>query len=452
MMMYKKQFIFMVIFLSLLSSLALANKDLGVTITKVSGECEVLRAGEVKWIKAKVDMRLYINDRIRTKFISQATIEFDDGTTIEMYENTTIDIKELFEETQTGKTKSEMKLWLGKILGTVEKLKTRDSEFNIQTPVAIIGIRGTKLEVEVGKQGETTCKVHTGVVRMRGLEEPEDEWTTIREKEKAYCITPDEVTPPEIFIPLEEKLPKFKPLPAPKLYAQFPGENKPFINEIPDVTVFISPPPIPVNINQMPACFLEIGDNRPIELPKGITKYRFKPFLKPGPNELAIKAWYEKGEVGAVVVHFPFFDPISPIIQDWRIDPKIPDQLIEKIKEACEGNERKFEGTEPVPVSIFVRATDLGSGVRNVFLNLNEKEMKKIKEDYYEGFLFLNVRITVESPESPKPPKKYKVIEVKLLVDLNLMVIDKAENESTEIMDPRKIEREIHRRLQTRLN
>ncbi|MEW6095218.1 MAG: FecR family protein [bacterium] len=463
--MYKKQIIFMVIFLSLLSSWVLAAKNLGVTITKVSGDCEVMRAGELGWIKANVDMRLYLNDRIRTKFISTATLKFDDGTIIDLEENTVVDIKELFESRWTNRTKSEMKIWIGEISGTIEKLKTGDSEFNIHTPVAIIGIRGTKVKVKVGSKGETTCYVHEGKAQMRGIKEPEDKWTTIKENEYATCMTGDKISTPEQFkpippkkeippevkpvppeeeiIPKEEKIPKppIKPLPAPEIYAQFPEQNKPFINEIPHITVFISHPTIK-ELSQVPDCFLQIDDNRPIKLPSGVTKYRFSLYLKPGPNKVVIKAWYEKGQVAVTAIHFSF-DPYPPIIRTKRYIACPPRGLIKEIREMTFHSPTLKE----VPVEISVIVADLDSGIREVIVNGRKMEMER--EEYYKILLPLLVVVEKMIPQIQK--KEYEV-NINKVEEVKLKVTDKADNVITEILEPIKIAREIKCKLEKELN
>lgn len=426
--MHKKLFISMVMILVLISNLARAE-ELGITITKIKGDCEIMRVGEVKWVKANVDMRLYLNDRIRTKLISNATLEFEDGTIIEMKENTTIDIKELFKSKWTGTIKSEMKLWIGKISGTIEKLKTRDSEFNIHTPVAIIGIRGTKIEVEVGSKGETTCRVLAGLVKMRGLHEPADRWTTIKENESATSITGEKVSPPERFRPVSEEKSSFppvvEPLPSPKIKAQFPTQNKPFINRIPNVTVFISHPS-GKNLLESPDCFLQIGDNNPMRLAKGITKYRFRPHLKPGLNELVIKAWYEGSPPGITVVHFPFFDPHPPIIREKRVIPFEP-----TIKPLV----GTYTRNSIIRVEVFVSAEDLGSGVKEVIVN--GKRMEKIKEGIYQTVLPLVVPpLVVERQVSLQ-------LRNESLQPIKLIVLDKADNLTIEAMDLRKIEKLI---------
>jgi len=471
--MQKKQISLITTIFVLVANWVLAQ-ELGVTITKVSGDCEVMRAREVKWIPANVEMRLYLNDRIRTKFISKATLKFDDGTIIQMKENTTIDIKELFENKLTGRTKSEMKIWLGEILGTIEKLKTKDSEFNIQTPVAIIGIRGTKIKVKVGSRGETTCYVQEGNIRMRGISEPEDKWTIIEENKYSTCITGKEVSIPEKFKPLppeeeeeieplseilkrrkekitlSEKVLPYQPvLPAPEINAQFPEQNKPFINKIPNVTIFISPLPRG-DIKEIPTCFLQIEDDKPIELPKGATKYRFRPYLKPGVNELAIKAWYAGGQVGKTVIRFPFFDPQPPIIQSMKDTVQPLRKLAERINSEIFTSEEKKFFKEKIPIEISVIAADLGSGIREVIVN--GRRMEKIREKYYNVILFLSAKMTVEKEGSYSLKEKYKVKKVSLSEEVKLRVTDKADNSITEIMDSKRIENDIEGTLERALN
>lgn len=112
-------------------------------LTKIVGRVEVQTIGEVKWQKAQVGMKLNANQRIRTFENARATLDLGKGTMV-IGKESIIDIVELNKSmgTQTTADSTQFKLWIGKIRCEVKKIE-KDSKFEIVTPTAIAGIRGT---------------------------------------------------------------------------------------------------------------------------------------------------------------------------------------------------------------------------------------------------------------------------------------------------------------------
>ncbi|MEW6103918.1 MAG: PASTA domain-containing protein [bacterium] len=131
-----------------------------VTISYIEGDVETLLAGKNAWEKAKLNQRLTMGDRIRTKFSSKAELKLSDGSTISLSENSIMDITELLEKGLT--TKSGFKLWMGGIKARFERLKTKDSEAKFYTPTAVMGLRGTTVWLLVDWEGKTRCGFEEG--------------------------------------------------------------------------------------------------------------------------------------------------------------------------------------------------------------------------------------------------------------------------------------------------
>jgi hypothetical protein len=124
-------------------------------VTKFSGNVEVARNFDWKWVKVVPDMLIQEGDWVRTRAKSSAEVMQDDGTVIVLRPNS----KLLFES--NGQTKAargevrttRLKLEEGSILSRVRKLAQRDSRFEISTPTATSFIRGTEFRVKVEPEG-----------------------------------------------------------------------------------------------------------------------------------------------------------------------------------------------------------------------------------------------------------------------------------------------------------
>jgi hypothetical protein len=91
-----------------------------------------------------------------------AQLELSDHSIIEVFSNSRLvfrpsrfDWKELVE------------IYLGKIRLQIQHLTKDDSPYHVSSPTAVISIRGTVLDVEVGPGDDTTVQVVTGSVSVR---------------------------------------------------------------------------------------------------------------------------------------------------------------------------------------------------------------------------------------------------------------------------------------------
>jgi len=133
-----------------LNSFAMAAEAVG-KFTHVEGKVDVLREGAFPAITVKVQDQVYPMDIIRTKSASKAEIIFKDNTVLQIAQRSRIDVSEYY----TGDTsKSVIKLSRGQVKAVVDKNVTKRialapdaNRFEIRTPNAVAGVRGTEFHV-----------------------------------------------------------------------------------------------------------------------------------------------------------------------------------------------------------------------------------------------------------------------------------------------------------------
>jgi hypothetical protein len=194
------------------------------TISSLTGEVLILKAGTTTWIQASTGMPLEAGDRIMTRTSSSAVITFFEGSTIELESNTEIDVSELGIAKNGDST--IIKLWqqIGKTRSRVEKLVDPASRYQIETPAGAAVVRGSIGDVEVDKDGTTRI---TNIV---------GQWYGIGQGKQVYIpqgyyivITPKQV--PGVPIPI----PPPPILPPPQLPYRFlppsaPSASPPLVN------------------------------------------------------------------------------------------------------------------------------------------------------------------------------------------------------------------------------
>jgi len=121
------------------------------SIASLKGKVQVKLINEKSWNPAKVGMVLHEGDAVRTSAGSWALLKLDGGKTgtVEVKENTQLLLSEL-KKNDSGDAKSTLlDLAIGKILIKVQKLRKKNSRFEVKTPTSIVGVRGTVFAVEV---------------------------------------------------------------------------------------------------------------------------------------------------------------------------------------------------------------------------------------------------------------------------------------------------------------
>lgn len=115
---------------------------------QVEGRVDILREGTSVAAPVKVGDNVSMGDVVRTKSDGKAEILFKDGTNLKLASETRIKIDEYTFNQDNSRNKAFLNLLRGKVRAVVSKTKsmpvsTGSSSFNVQTPTAVAGVRGT---------------------------------------------------------------------------------------------------------------------------------------------------------------------------------------------------------------------------------------------------------------------------------------------------------------------
>lgn len=120
----------------------------------ISGQVKLTRVGSNKTDVINESCDLYAGDLLETLIDSKATLAYADGTNMRIKERTLIEVQPMSIRVFKGKT------WY--------KFTKRGTEFRIETPSLVAGIRGTEFEVAVTSRKKTSVSVVEGAVAVRG--------------------------------------------------------------------------------------------------------------------------------------------------------------------------------------------------------------------------------------------------------------------------------------------
>lgn len=139
--------------LALLAPLPAIAAPVG-TFTKVEGKVDILRLSEIAAVPVQTGDPVSLGDAIRTKRNGKAEILFRDETVIQLAPETRITIDEYSFRGESTREKGLIGLFRGKMRAIVSMLKAAvvpvsrtDAGFNVKTPTAIAGVKGTDFVV-----------------------------------------------------------------------------------------------------------------------------------------------------------------------------------------------------------------------------------------------------------------------------------------------------------------
>jgi hypothetical protein len=140
-----------------------SSSEKNTFITSLQGEVTVKKASSANWVKAEVKMLLNKGDSIKTEAEASAQITFFNGSTIELRAGTQIEITELVKEQAKN---IRMKQEIGETISKVEKLVDSASKYEIETPTAVAGVRGSSMRVSVRPDGTTQVQNLEGKISV----------------------------------------------------------------------------------------------------------------------------------------------------------------------------------------------------------------------------------------------------------------------------------------------
>lgn len=144
---------------------SLLTPSLAGVLNISSGTAEVQTSAASGWQKATSGMKLKPGMSVQTDSSSQADIKLEDGSEVYLDASTDIEINQA-DFKSGGPNTVILKQNSGTTTCEVVKLPTPDSQFEIQTPSAVVSVKGTHFITSVDSKGNTHVTVENGVVAV----------------------------------------------------------------------------------------------------------------------------------------------------------------------------------------------------------------------------------------------------------------------------------------------
>ncbi|MFD0695818.1 Ig-like domain-containing protein [Paenibacillus sp. GCM10027628] len=126
-------------------------------IASLSGDVTVKKGGGSKTYDAYENMSLNQGDTLYTGADSSVTLNLSNGDSdVTLGDNAELNVSDL--NSSNGSKKSKLKIWAGSMWVKVKSLAGTNDEFEVETPTAVMGVRGTQFFVGVDP--------HTGKIKM----------------------------------------------------------------------------------------------------------------------------------------------------------------------------------------------------------------------------------------------------------------------------------------------
>jgi len=191
-------------FIIILSALLLiypvqGEKDIEIRVMEVSGKAEVLEKNIITdifqspfWKDLKKGEELDSGDKIKTSANSTIEIYFSNDTFLKISENSRVIIGE--NKIKESGQSTSINLQKGKVWSRIKGAWNRLTKFEVITPSAVAGVKGTIFSVETDGE-ETILKVKEGEVEFSARERKEEK-VTVKAGQSSQVVN-NKVTEPK---------------------------------------------------------------------------------------------------------------------------------------------------------------------------------------------------------------------------------------------------------------
>ncbi|MDD3581845.1 MAG: FecR family protein [Desulfobacca sp.] len=136
-------------------------------LTQLEGRVDLLKAGKLPAVSAKIQDPVEPGDVIRTKSVSKAQVKFLDDSLLTIGPSSRVAIEEYLLDMQKKERRAVLQVFQGLIHAVVNQIfKTDPPDFVLKTHTAVIGVRGTEWYAQLipaatdvyNKMGETEVR------------------------------------------------------------------------------------------------------------------------------------------------------------------------------------------------------------------------------------------------------------------------------------------------------
>jgi len=139
--------------------------DIGA-IESFEGLVLLTRLDDKKELEVTGSEPILYRDIAETDENSRLEIVFDDLSILTLGEETAIEINEMIYDPKTNRREALITMTVGRVKIKASKIAAEKRNFRVETPTAVIGVRGTEFIIEVGIKGETRVITIEGLVSV----------------------------------------------------------------------------------------------------------------------------------------------------------------------------------------------------------------------------------------------------------------------------------------------
>lgn len=139
-----------------------AQEALG-TFSAITGLVEIRRSQAKPWLPAQVDMPVYFGDTIRSGADGEGEIVLSDDSLLKINPNTQLAINTIISPVEK---KNSVLLFFGRIWNKISGKALQRKSFEVQTPTAVCGVRGTEFTTAAYEDGTMLVQVGSGHVQI----------------------------------------------------------------------------------------------------------------------------------------------------------------------------------------------------------------------------------------------------------------------------------------------
>ncbi len=148
-------------------SFSFDTQDNNARVKFLIGKVQLMGKGKTSWKPVRLNQPVFSGDRIKTNLSSRMELEMPDGSVIKIHENTFFDVTSIKTKDSNNEDSQSFTLWAGNIWASFKKVVSTRQTRQIESPSAVVAIRGTTLEMGVDPNERTLIRVLEGQVSVR---------------------------------------------------------------------------------------------------------------------------------------------------------------------------------------------------------------------------------------------------------------------------------------------
>lgn len=144
--------------------------DDAALVVSYSGTVEAYELQEQRTIPLAIAERMLLESghMVVTRADGECLLRFSDDTQVQLSNNTSMTISQIAQEAD-GTRQVKLRMSAGRLWGNVQRLITRDSIFEVDTPLLTVAVRGTLFEVELVEDAAKVGVLHGALNLYRFL-------------------------------------------------------------------------------------------------------------------------------------------------------------------------------------------------------------------------------------------------------------------------------------------